>query len=159
MVPVPSVNEREDNGSISYVLHLCVFDIRFFWKWKSFSHVWLFVTPWTIESMKFSRPEYWRGSCPLLQGIFPTQGSNPGLLHCRLILYQLSHQRSPRILKWIACSFSRGSSWIRNLTGVSRISGRFFTSWATREALRIFWMWYQMVLRNECLIANSQSIL
>ena len=32
----------------------------------------------------------------LLQGIIPTQGSNPGLLHCRQILYQLSHQGSPR---------------------------------------------------------------
>ena len=32
----------------------------------------------------------------LLQGIFPTQGSNPGLLHCRQILYQLSHQGSPK---------------------------------------------------------------
>ena len=31
----------------------------------------------------------------LIQGIFPTQGSNPGLLHCRWILYQLSHQGSP----------------------------------------------------------------
>ena len=31
----------------------------------------------------------------LLQGIFPTQGSNPGLLHCRWILYGLSHQGSP----------------------------------------------------------------
>ena len=31
------------------------------------------------------------GSLSLLQGIFPTQGSNPGLLHCRWILYQLSH--------------------------------------------------------------------
>ena len=31
----------------------------------------------------------------LLQGIFPTQGSNPGLLHCRQILYQLRHQGSP----------------------------------------------------------------
>ena len=30
----------------------------------------------------------------LLQGIFPTQGSNPGLLHCRWILYCLSHQGS-----------------------------------------------------------------
>ena len=29
-------------------------------------------------------------SRPLLQGIFPTQGSNPGLLHCRRVLYQLS---------------------------------------------------------------------
>ena len=40
------------------------------------------------------------GSLFLLQGIFPTQGSNPGLLHCRQILNQLSHQGSPRILEW-----------------------------------------------------------
>ena len=40
--------------------------------------------------MKFSRSEYWSGK-PLLQGIFPTQGSNPGLPHCGWILYQLSH--------------------------------------------------------------------
>ena len=33
----------------------------------------------------------------LLQGIFPPQASNPGLLHCRQFLYQLSHQRSPNI--------------------------------------------------------------
>ena len=32
------------------------------------------------------------GSCSLLQGIFPTQGSNPCLPHCKWILYQLSHQ-------------------------------------------------------------------
>ena len=37
------------------------------------------------------------GSLSLLQGIFPTQGSNPGLPHCRQILYQLSQQGSPRI--------------------------------------------------------------
>ena len=47
---------------------------------------------------------------PLLQGIFPTQGLNPGLLHCRWILYQLSHKGSPRILEWVAYPFSRGSS-------------------------------------------------
>ena len=35
------------------------------------------------------------GSLSLLQGIFPTQGLNPGLPHCRQILYQLSHQGSP----------------------------------------------------------------
>ena len=38
------------------------------------------------------------GSHALLQGIFPTQGSNPGLLHCRRILYNLRHQRSP--MQW-----------------------------------------------------------
>ena len=42
------------------------------------------------------------GSLSLPQGIFPTQGWNPGLPHGRRILYQLSHQRSPRILEWVA---------------------------------------------------------
>ena len=45
------------------------------------------------------------GSLSFLQGIFPTQGLNPGLLHCRWILYQLSHQGSPRILEWVAYPF------------------------------------------------------
>ena len=36
------------------------------------------------------------GRCSLLQGIFPTQGSNPGVLHCKQMLYQLSHQGSPK---------------------------------------------------------------
>ena len=51
------------------------------------------------------------GSLSLLHRVFPTQGSNPGLLHCRRILYQLSHKGSPRILKWVAYPFSRGSAW------------------------------------------------
>ena len=55
------------------------------------------------------------GSLSLLQGIFPTQGSNPGLPHCRQILYQLSHKGSPRILEWEAYPFSNGSSWPRKL--------------------------------------------
>ena len=74
------------------------------------------------------------GCHPLLQGVFPTQGSNPGLPHCRRILYHLSHQGSPRILKWVTCPFSRGFSPPRNKTGVSCISGRFFTIWAIRDA-------------------------
>ena len=36
------------------------------------------------------------GSPSLLQGIFLTQGLNPGLLHCKQILYHLSHQGSPQ---------------------------------------------------------------
>ena len=39
----------------------------------------------------------------LLQGIFPTQGSNVGLPHCSQILYQLSHQGSLRLVEWVAC--------------------------------------------------------
>ena len=47
--------------------------------------------------MGFSRQEYWSGLLFLLQGIFPTQDSNPCLLHCRQILYRLSHEGSPTI--------------------------------------------------------------
>ena len=74
------------------------------------------------------------GSLSLLQGIFPTQGLNPGLPHYGRILYQLSHKGSPRILEWVAYPFFRGSSRPRNWTGVSCIAGRFFTNWAIREA-------------------------
>ena len=73
------------------------------------------------------------GSLSLLQGIFPIQGLNPGLLHCRQILYQLSHKGSPRILEWAAYPFCSRSSQPRNQTRVSCIAGRFFTDWAIRE--------------------------
>ena len=54
-------------------------------------------TSWTIACqaalfMEFSRQEYWSGYQFLLEGIFLTQSSNLVLLHCRLILYHLSHQ-------------------------------------------------------------------
>ena len=81
------------------------------------------------------------GSCSLLQGIFPTQGSNPGLPHCRQILYQLSHKESPIILEWVAYPFSRGPSWPRNWTGVSCIVGGFFTNGAIREAQLPIILW------------------
>ena len=69
------------------------------------------------------------GPLSFLQGILPTQGWNPGLPHCRQILYQLSHKGSPRILEWVAYPFSSGSSQPRNRTGVSCIAGRFFINW------------------------------
>ena len=51
------------------------------------------------------------GSHSLLQGFFPTQGSNPGLPHGGQILYKRSHQGSPRILE---CEATSGmSSWAR----------------------------------------------
>ena len=68
------------------------------------------------------------GSLSLFQGVFPTQGLNPGLPHCGRILYQLSHQGSLRILEWVAYLFSSRSSQPRNQAGVSCIAGRFFTN-------------------------------
>ena len=49
-----------------------------------------FLYPWG-----FSRQEYWSGLPSSPQGIFSTQRLNPGLPHCRQILYCLSHQESP----------------------------------------------------------------
>ena len=74
------------------------------------------------------------GGLSLLQGIFPIQGSNLGLLHCRWILYQLSHKGSPGILEWVAYPFCSGSFQPRNRTRVSCLTGGFFTNRAIREA-------------------------
>ena len=45
-----------------------------------------------------------------------------------------------RILEWVAFPFSRGSSQPRDQTQVSHIAGRFFTSWATREAQEVLFV-------------------
>ena len=70
-------------------------------KVKSFSHVQLFLTPWTVAyqaplSMGFSRQEHWSGLLfPFPGGTFPIQGWNLVLLHCRQTLYCLSHEGIP----------------------------------------------------------------
>ena len=74
------------------------------------------VTVWTVAhqtalSMESPGKNTGVGCHALLQGVFPNQESKLGLPHCRQILYQLSHQGSPRILEWVAYPFSRGSSW------------------------------------------------
>ena len=59
------------------------------------------------------------GSFSLLQGIFPTQGSNPGLLHCRRILYQLNHKGSP--LSSYPHHYSNGEKNIKHTDSVVSI--------------------------------------
>ena len=84
------------------------------------------------------------GSLSLLQGIFPTQGSNSGLRHCRRILYQRSHKGNPRILEWVAYPFFSRSSWPRNQTGVSCIAGGFFTS--SVNETQMYYLPYHLVI-------------
>ena len=84
-------------------------------------HVRLFAIPQTVAlqpplSMGFSRQETWVSCHVLLQEIFPSQGSNPGLSHCRQILYCLSHQGSPQTIEiqWLLifqCLSSRAFQW------------------------------------------------
>ena len=68
------------------------------------SHVKFFVTPWTVAhqaplAMEFSRQEYCSGLPFLSPGDLLNPGSNLGLLHCRQILYHLSHKGSPTLLQ------------------------------------------------------------
>ena len=89
-------------------------------------------------------------SLSLFQGIFPTQGLNPGLPHCRQILDQLSYKGSPRILEWVACPFSSESFQPRNWTGVSCIAGRFFieTSKSLKFQHRFYVFFYHWAIRE-----------
>ena len=66
-------------------------------KWKSLSCVRLFASPWTVQNPPGQSTGV--GNRSLLQQTLPTQALNLGLLHCRWILYQLSHQGNPRILE------------------------------------------------------------
>ena len=79
---------------------------------KSLSHLQLFATPWTVayqapQSMDFSRQEYWSGLLLPSLGHLPDPGLNLGLLHCRQMLYHLSHQGSDLIsllLLYLPCT-------------------------------------------------------
>ena len=68
------------------------------------------------------------GSLSLLQGIFSTQGLNPGLLHCRQILYQLSHKKPENT--------GEGS--------LSLLQGIFLTKESNRGLLHCRWILYQL---------------
>ena len=93
---------------------------------------------------------------PFSRGIFPTQGSNPCLLHCRRILHHLSHQGSPGILDWVAYPSSRASSWPRCRTGVSCTVGGFFTSWATKDLRRKTMTNLERVLKSRDIILPTK---
>ena len=69
------------------------------------------------------------GSLSLLEGIFPTWGSNPDLSHCRQILYQLSYQGSPRILEWAPYPL---------------LQGIFLTQESNQGLLHCRWILYQL---------------
>ena len=99
---------------------------------QSLSRVQLFATPWTVSPPG----SFVHGDSPgkntglgchaLLQGIFPPRDQTQSP-QCKWILYQLSHQGSPRILEWVAYPFSKVSSQPRNQTGVFCVAGVFST--------------------------------
>ena len=106
-------------------------------KWKSLSRVQLFSTPRSIQSMEFSQPEYWSGQPFPSSGDLPNPGVKPRSPPLQVDSFPAEPQGSPRILEWVAYPFFSESSQLGKQTRVFCIAGRFFTSWATREALSI----------------------
>ena len=102
--------------------------------WKSLGRVWLFATPWIYSPWNSPGQNTGVGSLSLIQGIFPTQGLNQSLPHCRWILHQQSHQGSPRILEWVAYPLLQRifptQEWNRVLLHCRPI----LYNWAIREA-------------------------
>ena len=101
------------------------------WKWNSLSRVWLFVTPWTIESMKFSRPEYWSGYPFPSPGDLPNPGIEPRSPALQVDSLPAEPQGKPKNTGVDSLSLLQQSSWPRNWTGVSCLAGGFFTNRAT----------------------------
>ena len=87
-------------------------------------------------------------SLSILQGILPNQGLNPGLRHCRQILYQLRHKGSPGILEWVAYPFSSKSFQPRNRTWLSCMAGGSFINWAIREAPKVHSVHFSSVAQS-----------
>ena len=84
------------------------------------------------------------GCHDLLHSIFPNQGWNPRLPHCRQILYIWTTREAQEYWSGQLLSFLRGSFRPKNWTGVSCIAGRFFTNWATREVSFCgYWITFQ----------------
>ena len=87
-------------GFILYRMGRIITTLRWLkWKWKSLSPVRHFATRGLQNPWNFLSQNTGIGSLSLLQGIFPTQGWNSGLLHCRRILYQPRHKGSPALIE------------------------------------------------------------
>ena len=104
------------------------------WKVKVASHVWLFAALWDIQSMEFSRPEYWSGQPFPSPGDHPNPGIEPRSPTSQAYSLPGKTPGKPQNTGVDSYPFSSGSSWPQNWTRFSCIAGGFFTSCAIREA-------------------------
>ena len=105
---------------ISFLCHI--------WIWMKFiKHVYLLTGSNVYLLIKWKSESELPQSCLTL--------CNP--MDCSLRGSSVHGNFQARVLEWVAISFSRGSSWPRDWTQVSRIAGTRFTIWATREVLFI----------------------
>ena len=115
---------------------------------KSLSHVWLWDV-WTVAHKALLSRDFPVGNYSLLQGIVPTQGSNPDLPHCRWILHHLSHQGSLRTLEWVAILFYRESYWPTDGARVSHLQHWWVGSLQPGPPGKSSWMW-QILFKEDC---------
>ena len=102
---------------------------------------------WTLESGSFPMSQLFTSggqSIPLKWSVvIPMKWKSLSRIRLFVTLWTVVHGiLQARILEWVAVLFSRGSSQSRDWTQVSHIAGRFFTSWATREAQELEWVAY-----------------
>ena len=133
--------------------HFCLIDLWVFFIYEDLNprtlrERWYFSasTPYFSSGTRlWMKLRYGRHGLP-----FPSPGDlpNPGIEPGSPALQADALTSEP--LGWVDFPFSRGSSQLRDRTQVSHIAGRFFTSWATREAHRLGLPWYWIVcLGNE----------
>ena len=125
-----------------YVEYACLERNRWGWEWnESESHSVVSDCFWLHgQSMEFSRPEHWRGKT-FLQGIFPTQESNPGLPHSRQILYHWA-ERKPKNTE---------------VGSLSLLQGIFPTQGSNRGLLHCRQILYQLSYQEEWRIGSKEE--
>ena len=118
----------------TFRIYIIMWHLILWWKW-SHSVMSNSLWPHGLQPTRFLSPWNFPGKSTgvgchfLLQGIFPTQWSNPSLRHCRQTLYHLSHQESPlqfsqknKTAKWVLFCFVLLYGWTGQSTQ-SRASG------------------------------------
>ena len=103
-------------------------------KWKWLSLVWLFATPWPIQSVEFSRPEYWSGQPYLSRGDLPNPGIEPRSLTLQVDSLPAEPQGMPKNTGVGSLSFLQQIFLTQESNRVSCIAGWFFTNWTIRKA-------------------------
>ena len=97
----------------SYVFSIYLMITYYVYEQNTHSCVWLFATPWTVHGTLQARILEWVIVPFSRASSQPRQGSNPGLLHCRWILYQLSYQGNPYINAAVANLLGTGDWFCR----------------------------------------------
>ena len=117
--------------------HIYTYMCVYMWKWKWLSQVWLFATLETIESMEFSRPEYWIGQPFTSPGDLPSLGIK---------------SRSPTLQVDSLPAVSQGKPKNTGVGSLSCLQWIFQTQELNQGLLHCRWILYQLAIREACVL-------